>query len=149
MLPAFQDTAFTKNFKSSVTKNTAQPSKPMIVNAIAAAAARPTPKLSASLQEQYFTYSVFPKAFEVERDQPFGKNNVHQLYTADKAFLHIIFILLKSRLLTWKEHNWVRQTSKLARKLWQEWRQVKHLQPKDFRQFLQPNPASLERANPD
>jgi len=38
-----------------------------------------------------------------------------------------------------KKHDRVRKASKLARKLWREWRQVKHLQPKDFRQFLEPN----------
>jgi len=82
--PTSQDAASVSNNNPSIDENTVRPPDLLIVDATTAAAARPIPKLSTSLHERYFTNSAFPKAFEVERDQPFDKNNVNQSYTADK-----------------------------------------------------------------
>ena len=112
-------------------------------------AQRPQPKQTNSLHARYFTHSALPKAFQVERDQPFGKNNVNQSFTSDKSFLHIAFIVLKSEFLTHREHGRVRKTCKSLKRLWQTWERVEHLQPADFRPLLEPNPHWNEQTRID
>ena len=111
---------------------------------------RPTPRLTNSLHNRFFTHSSLPRAFELERIQPFGKNNINQSYTSDKVFHHIVLIILKSKYLTNKEHDRVTRTCKAFKKLWHTWKCVRTYRPIDFRPLLSqpPNWESQTQINP-
>jgi hypothetical protein len=41
-------------------------------------------------------------AWRAQNDQPFGKDNLRQVFTTEKAFPHVVFPLLKAQgSLTW------------------------------------------------
>ena len=101
---------------------------------------RPAPRLTNSLHERFFSHSALPKAFELERIQPFGKNNINQSFTADKTFYHIVLIVFKSNFLTRKERCRVKITCPTFKKMWREWKLVRDLQPVDFLPLLQQPP---------
>jgi hypothetical protein len=82
----------------------------------------PIPHLTSSLHTRYLTHSALPRAFELECQQPFGKNNINQSYTTDKTLHHVILIVLKSKFLRHKERGTVRCTCKAYNLVWHEWK---------------------------
>ena len=95
-----------------------------------------TPKLTKSFNAQYFNRSELPKAYELARQQKFGKDNINQSYTTEPGFDHILFQIYKSKFLQKKELKNVWRASPKTKKLWNEWKRVKHL---DFRPLREPN----------
>jgi hypothetical protein len=92
------------------------------------------------MNDKYFSHSGIAKAYKLEREQPFGKNNVNQSYTADKAFVHVTFLLLKSDYLSNRDLRSLLKADTNINKLWKTWLRVKRFKIKDFRKLQQLRP---------
>lgn len=104
------------------------------------------PRLTNSMNPQYLHRSQIPRAYELQRQQPFGKDTVEQSFTCDKSFFHIVLILYKSKLLVKDDLKSLWQAYSETRQLWREWKRVKRL---PFWELRQPNPGWHNQENID
>jgi hypothetical protein len=82
---------------------------PTITSRICEIGTKGQPQLSASLNPQYLNASKLPKAYELQRQQKFGKDTVNQSFTCDKSGHHVLLLLYKIKFLRKRE---------LVNKLW-------------------------------
>jgi hypothetical protein len=85
------------------------------------------PRLTSSMNQEYFNRSHLPKGYELQKQQKFGKDTLYQLFNCDKSLLHNILHLYKSKFLvkTDLKKLWIRIP--ITRHLWQDWKCTKHL----------------------
>jgi len=95
------------------------------------------PRLTNSLNPEYFDRSVLPKAYELAKQQKFGKDNINQSYTTDASFSHTILLLYKSQYLQKKDLKQLWAANPSTKTLWTEWKRVKSI---DFRPLQRQNP---------
>ena len=95
------------------------------------------PRVSRTMNPQYLNKSMIPRAFALQQQQKFGKDNLNQSFTCDKAFPHVILPLYKSKFLTKADLKCLWEVFPPTRRLWTEWKRVKSL---PFWELNQPNP---------
>jgi hypothetical protein len=79
------------------------------------------------MNQEYFNHSLLPKAYELQKQQKFGKDTLYQLFTCDKSFLHIVLHLYKSKFLVKTDLKRLWITIPITRHLWRNWKCTKHL----------------------
>jgi len=93
------------------------------------------PRLTNSMNPQYFHRSQLPRAYELQRQQKFGKDTVQQSFTCDKSFLHVTLHLYKSKFLIKNNLKALWIAVSITRRLWREWKRTKDL---PFWKLLEP-----------
>jgi hypothetical protein len=76
-------------------------------------------------------------AWEAQKNQPFGKDNLEQVYTVPPEFLHIVLPVMKSGFLSPRDLRKLCKSHAPIRHLHQEHERVKNI---DWRPLCQPNP---------
>jgi hypothetical protein len=79
------------------------------------------------MNQEYFNRSLLPKAYELQKQQKFGKDTLYQSFTCDKSFLHIVLHLYKSKFLVKTDLKRLWITIPITRRLWCDWKCTKHL----------------------
>jgi hypothetical protein len=77
------------------------------------------------------------KAWQAQKNQPFGKDNLSQAYTTEPSVLHILLPVLKSGFLSPKDTRKLCKSTPPVRQLWQEYNRVRKL---DWKPLCRPNP---------
>lgn len=95
------------------------------------------PRLTSSMNPRYFDRSQLPKAYELQKQQQFGKDTVNQSFTCDKSFLHIALHLYKCKYLTRTDFKKVWTAVPITRRLYRDWKRTKNL---PFWELRNPNP---------
>jgi hypothetical protein len=88
------------------------------------------PQLSASMNPRYLNASMLPKAYELQRQQKFGKDTVNQSFTCDKSGHHVLLLLYKSKFLRKRElvnKLWHPAAVPESRRLFNDWMRTKGL----------------------
>jgi hypothetical protein len=88
------------------------------------------PQLSASLNPQYLNASKLPKAYELQRQQKFGKDTVNQSFMCDKSGHHVLLLLYKIKFLHKRElvnKLWHPVAVPESRRLFDDWMRTKNL----------------------
>lgn len=86
------------------------------------------------------------KAWEAQKAQPFGKDNLLQTYTTEPTLFHVLLPVLKSGFLTPKDKGKLCKSSPPIRKLYQEHKRVRKI---DWSPLLRPNPQWQEQKQID
>jgi hypothetical protein len=58
------------------------------------------PRLTKSMNPRFFDESVMGKAWQAQKEQAFGKDNLLQTYTTEPVLFHIVLPVLKQGFLT-------------------------------------------------
>jgi hypothetical protein len=58
--------------------------------------AETSPRLTDSMHPRYLEKSALAKAWDAQKQQKFGKDNLLQSYTIEPVFCHVLLLLLKS-----------------------------------------------------
>ena len=95
------------------------------------------PKLTASLNQEYFNRSVLPTHYDLIRDTKFGKPNTNQSFSSGKSFHHVILPLFQSGFLHQSSMDCIMASYPRASLLWTEYQRLQHV---DFRPLRHPNP---------
>jgi hypothetical protein len=57
------------------------------------------PRLTKSMNSEYLNRSRISTAYALQKEQNFGKDTVHQSFTCDKSFLHVVLHIYESKYL--------------------------------------------------
>jgi hypothetical protein len=88
------------------------------------------PQLSGSMNPQYLNASKLPKAYELQRQQKFGKDTFNQSFTCDKSGHHVLLLMYKSKFLCKQElvnKLWHPAAVPESRPRFDDWMQTKNL----------------------
>jgi hypothetical protein len=99
------------------------------------------------MKPAFFEHSVMAKAWQVQKEQPFGKDNTLQSFTTEPVFFHITLPILKQGFLDADDMDNLFRASSSIKHLWSEYEQVKDL---DWMPLCEPNPdwQTQERIDP-
>ena len=108
---------------------------------------RRKPRLSASTNPQFFAKSAMGKAWQAQKNQKFGKDNLLQSFTTEPAFFHIVLPVLKHGFLAPEDIRNLSRACRPVGKLWHEYLRVKDI---DWSPLCAPNPhwQTQERIDP-
>jgi hypothetical protein len=56
---------------------------------------KPSPRLTKLMNPKFFEKSAMCTAWQAQKEQKFGKDNLHQVFTTERVFPHVVFFLLK------------------------------------------------------
>jgi hypothetical protein len=104
------------------------------------------PRLTKSMNPRFFDKSVMGKAWQAQKKQTFGKDNLFQTYTTEPVLLHIVLPVLKQGFLTPEDMCSLSQASSPVDHLWTEYQRVKDL---DWTPLCEPNPNWQTQAKID
>jgi hypothetical protein len=76
-------------------------------------------------------------AWQAQKDQPFGKDNLHLVFTTERAFPHLVFPLLKEGFLDLDDMSNLFAAMPSLWTLWNEYQRVKHI---DWTPLCEHNP---------
>jgi hypothetical protein len=79
------------------------------------------------MNQEYFNHSHLPKAYELQKQQKFGKDTLYWSFTCDKSLLHIILHLYKSKFLVKTDLKKLWIMIPTTHWLWWDWKCTKHL----------------------
>jgi hypothetical protein len=95
------------------------------------------PRLSKSTKPVFFQKSVMAKAWQAQKEQSFGKDNILQSFTTEPVLLHITLPVLKQGFLDDHDMNNLFRASPSIGHLWSEYERVKDI---DWSPLREPNP---------
>jgi hypothetical protein len=81
-------------------------------------------------------------AWQAQKDQPFGKDNLRQVFTIEKAFPHVVFPCFKEGFLDLDDISNLFAAMPSSRTLWKEYNQVKDI---DWTPLCEHNPYWKEQ----
>ena len=79
------------------------------------------PHLTKSMNPRYFEKSAIGKAWQAQKKQTFGKDNLLQTYTTEPVLFHIVLPVLKQGFLTSDDIQNLLKASSPIGKLWSEY----------------------------
>jgi hypothetical protein len=85
------------------------------------------PRVTDSFHPDYLKKSALSTAWQAQKKQRFGKDNLAQVYTTEPVFFHVLFPLLKLGFLAFREMRRLFVAVPPASKLWHEYQRVKDL----------------------
>ena len=89
------------------------------------------------MNPRYFDKSAIGKAWQAQKKQTFGKDNLLQTYTTEPVLFHIVLPVLKHGFLTSDDIRILSKASSPIGKLWSEYQRVKDL---DWTPLCESNP---------
>jgi hypothetical protein len=95
------------------------------------------PRVTDSFHPEYLQKSTLSTAWQAQKQQRFGKDNLVQTYTTEPVFFHVLFPLLKLGFLAYRELRRLFIAVPPAKKLWAEYHRVRHI---DWRPLCDFNP---------
>ena len=98
---------------------------------------KPSPRLTKSMNPKFFEKSAMCTAWQAQKEQKFGKDNLHQVFTTERVFPHVVFFLLKYEFLDADDRTNLFEAMPSTRSLWTEYHRVKDI---DWTPLCQPNP---------
>jgi hypothetical protein len=94
------------------------------------------PRVTDSMHPRYLQQSAIGKAWQAQKNQKFGKDNLLQVYTTEPVIFHILLPLFKLGFLTQKQMRRLFVALPPAKRLWMEYQRVKDI---DWTPLCQPN----------
>ena len=104
------------------------------------------PRLTNSMNPQFFEKSAMGTAWEAQKNQPFGKDNLKQIFLTQRVFPHILLPFLKRGFLDPHDMSTLFDAMPKAGTLWKEYQRVKDL---DWSPLCNPNPSWKEQKEID
>ena len=95
------------------------------------------PRLTKSMNPRFFDESVMGKAWQAQKKQAFGKDNLLQTYTTEPVLFHIVLPVVKQGFLMPEDICSLARASLPIKHLWKEYQRVKNL---DWTPLCEPNP---------
>jgi hypothetical protein len=95
------------------------------------------PRLTKSMNPEFFNKSAMGTAWQAQNNQPFGKDNLRQVFTTEKAFPHVVFPLLKEGFLDSDDMSNLFAVMPSSQTLWNEYIQVQDI---DWSPLCEQNP---------
>jgi hypothetical protein len=89
------------------------------------------------MNPKFFNKSAMGTAWQAQKDQPFGKDNLRQVFTTEKAFPHVVFPILKEGFLDSDDMSNLFAAMPSSRTLWNEYIRVKDI---DWSPLCEQNP---------
>jgi hypothetical protein len=77
------------------------------------------------MNPEFFNKSAMGTAWQAQQEQPFGKDNLRQIFTTERAFPHIVLSFLKQGFLDMKDMKNLFVALPSSRTLWHEYQRVK------------------------
>jgi hypothetical protein len=81
------------------------------------------PRLTKSMNSEYLNCSRISTAYALQKEQNFGKDTVHQSFTCDKSFLHVVLHINESKYLVKYDLKKLWILIPTTRRLWRDWKQ--------------------------
>jgi hypothetical protein len=97
-------------------------------------------RLTNSMNPEYFNHSRLSMAYELQKQQKFGKDTVNQLFTCNKSLPHVVLPLYKTKFLVKKDLKCLWIVLPITQHLWQDWKQTKKIPFKCFQSLREPHP---------
>jgi hypothetical protein len=92
------------------------------------------------MNSQYLNHSRISTAYALQKEQNFGKDTVHQSFTCDESFLHVVLHIYESKYLV--KYNlkklWI--LTPTTRRLWRDWKQSQKVTTEALKSLREPNP---------
>jgi hypothetical protein len=85
------------------------------------------PRLTNLMNPDFFNKSAMGIAWQAQKDQPFGKDSLRQVFTTERAFPHVVFPLIKEGFLDLDDMKNLFAAMPSSRTLWNEYQQVKDI----------------------
>jgi hypothetical protein len=79
------------------------------------------------MNPEFFNKSAMGNAWRAQKDQPFGKDNLRQVFTTEKGFPHVVFPLLKEGFLDLDAMSNLFAAMPSLRTLWNKYIQVRDI----------------------
>jgi hypothetical protein len=79
------------------------------------------PRLTKSMNPKYFKKLVMGTACQAQKEQPFGKDNLQQVFTTERAFPHVVFPILKQGFLDSDDKSNLFAAMPSSQKLWNKY----------------------------
>ena len=98
------------------------------------------PRLTKSMNSEYFNRSKISTAYALQKEQNFGKDTVNQSFTCDKSFLHVVLFLCESKLLIKEDLKRIWILIPATRRLWRDWKQSRKVTTEEFESLRKPSP---------
>jgi hypothetical protein len=95
------------------------------------------PRLTNWMNPKFFNKSTMGTAWQAQKDQPFGKDNLRQVFTTEKAFPHVMFPLLEEGFLDLDNMSNLFAAMPSSWTLWNKYNQVKDI---DWTPLCEHNP---------
>jgi hypothetical protein len=98
------------------------------------------------MNPEFFNKSAMGTAWQAQKDQPFGKDNLRQVFTTERVFPHIVLPLFKQGFLDAEDMGNLFKAMPSTRTLWNEYQRVAHI---DWTPLCEPNPNWKEQTEID
>jgi hypothetical protein len=79
------------------------------------------------MNPKFFNKSAMGTAWQAQKDQPFGKDNLRQVFTTERAFPHLVFPILKEECLDSDDMKNLFTAMSSLQTLWNKYQQVKDI----------------------
>ena len=98
--------------------------------------AETSPRLTDSMHPRYLEKSALAKAWDAQKQQKFGKDNLLQSYTTEPVFCHVLLLLFKSGFFVRRDLRRLFRALPPSKRLWDEYHRVRNI---DWSPLCQPN----------
>jgi hypothetical protein len=98
------------------------------------------PRLTKSMNSEYLNRSRISTAYALQKEQNFGKDTVHQSFTCDKSFWHVVLHIYESKYLVKYDLKKLWILIPTMRRLWRDWKQSRKVTTEALESLREPNP---------
>jgi hypothetical protein len=95
-----------------------------------------SPRLTDSMHPHYLEKSALAKAWDAQKQQKFGKDNLLQSYTTKPVFCHVLLFLFKSGFFICHDLRRLFRALLPSKRLWDKYHRVRNI---DWSPLCQPN----------
>jgi hypothetical protein len=92
------------------------------------------------MNSEYLNHSRISTAYALQKEQNFGKDTEHQLFTCNKSFLHVVLHTYESKYLVKHDLKKLWILIPTTQCLWRDWKQSQKVMTKEFESLRELNP---------